>query len=154
MSRFSDDYDEEFNNQGALWWSNAERALNGRKGLATLRELRQVLEEMPEKAIISGRLANEQGQMCVVGALVVARRVSKGEKREAVLAELARIIPEDEDCNGSDESATLGVSIGLSYMLAWRLAYMNDEDVYWKATPEERYRVIVKWIDARLAVAA
>lgn len=148
MSRFSDDYDEDYNNQGALWWANANRALNGRKGRAALAELETALLELPEKKLISGRLA-ENGQVCAVGALVAKRRVEAGEPREAVLAKLERLIDED-GYGGVDVTATCATTIGLTYMLGYRLAYANDEDVGWKATPEQRYDAVLAWVRKKL----
>lgn len=147
MSRFGDYYDDEFNNQGRLWWANCERALKGRKGKAALAELREAMLALPEPVLIAGRLANEQGQVCAVGAMVVHRRVAEGRERATVLGELARLIPEDENCDGSDVTATVGVSLGFTYSLAYRLAYENDEGAWNDATPEARYDRLMRFID-------
>lgn len=150
MSRFDDDgYDEDYNNQGLLWWANIERHINGAKGQAVLREIRDILLAMPEKALILDRLADEQGHVCAVGAVVLARRVAKGENRDEVLRDLARQIPEADTYNGADITASVGVSVGLKYGLAWALGSANDE-AYWKGSPEERYASVLMWVESKI----
>lgn len=89
MTRFSDDYEEQFPGQGELWEANLRRALSGKRGQAALRDLETALLEMPEKIIIRGKLADRRGHVCTVGLLALHRRVLAGEDREAVLADLA-----------------------------------------------------------------
>lgn len=95
MSRFSDDGEDDFNNQGLMWWHNVEQAIAGRKGRKVLEELRATLLALPEKRLIHGHLCDGQ-DVCAVGALVVARRVAAGEERAAVMAALGP--PPDIDC--------------------------------------------------------
>ena len=189
MSRFSDDYDEDFPNQGALWTANTRRALGGKKGQAALRELEQALVELPEKVLISGHLAAAD-QVCTVGALAVHRRVRDGQDREIALRELERLIPvgckncwhredehDDKGCracrefderrgfvsehtcaawtpdlesdwngDGALETAEEGRRLGLSFNLAWHLAYVNDEYGPYDETPEQRYERVLAWV--------
>jgi hypothetical protein len=57
MSRFNDgEGDEDYPNQWALWDKRAQLALEGKRGKAALRELREALEALPEKRLISGAL--------------------------------------------------------------------------------------------------
>ena len=152
MSRFGDyDYDEAYNNQALLWWANIERHINGVKGQAVLREIRDILQAMPEKLLINSRLADEKGHVCAVGAVALARRCAKGESRDDVLRDLARRIPEDDtyDDDGADITASVGVEVGLKYGLAWALGDANDE-TYWKATDEERYRLVLNWVESKI----
>jgi hypothetical protein len=149
VSRFdSDDCDENFNNEGLLWWANVERHIKGAKGQAVLREIRDVLRAMPEKVLLSSRLADEKGHVCAVGAVALARRVAKGESRDDVLCDLARKIPEDDTYNGADITASVGVAVGLKYGLAWALGDANDG--YWKDTPEERYERVLAWVEKNI----
>ena len=53
----SDDYDEDFPNQGAFWWHNAERALKGKRGKKALAELREALLMLPEKRLVNGAIS-------------------------------------------------------------------------------------------------
>lgn len=67
MSRFNSDYyEQDFPNQGELWWANARRALAGRKGQKALAELREALLALPGKRLIEGAL-------CTVGATAEAQ---------------------------------------------------------------------------------
>jgi hypothetical protein len=149
VSRFDgDDYDEDYANQGLLWWANIDRHIKGAKGQAVLREIRDILQAMPEKVLITSRLADEKGHVCAVGAVALARRVAKGESRDDVLRDLAARIPEDDNYMGAHITASLGVQVGLKYGLAWALG--NANDAYWKDTPEERYERVLAWVEKNI----
>lgn len=92
MSRFSDDYDEDFRNQGLLWEANYQRALSGKRGQRALRTLEAALLALPEPRLISSHLALN-GQVCAMGALITHQRCEAGESREQVLAELEDLAP-------------------------------------------------------------
>lgn len=102
MARFNDDwYDgEEFPNQTALWNANIERSIKGKKGQAVLRDLREALLELPQPRLINGYIA-AGNEVCAVGALVLKRRVSKGEARGEVLKELERLVKPYCECSHS-----------------------------------------------------
>jgi hypothetical protein len=153
VTRYGDmDYDEDYNNQGLLWWANVQRALAGKKGQRDLRDLLEALKEMPEKRLIHGRIADEKGGMCLVGVLACKRRVERGEDREAVLDDLAlRVAPEDAYL-AADATAWVGVEVGLRYCLAWHLGYVNDEE-FSEYSPEQRYDAIVHWVEGQLQPA-
>lgn len=53
----SDDYDEDFPNQAAFWWHNAERAMKGKRGRKALAELREALLMLPEKRLVEGAVS-------------------------------------------------------------------------------------------------
>ena len=57
MSRSEGDYDENFPNEGALWWANDGRALKGKRGRKALADLREALLALPEKRLISRALS-------------------------------------------------------------------------------------------------
>lgn len=68
-------------------------------------------------------------------------------------AEAFAAIPNAYDPAGGEaleETARLGEDAGLSFTLAWELAYRNDE-TYDDLTPEERWTAFVAWIDQELA---
>lgn len=65
MSRFSDDYEEDFPGQSAFWWANYERALKGKRGRKLLADMREALLALPEHKLIEGAL-------CTVGATAEA----------------------------------------------------------------------------------
>jgi hypothetical protein len=58
VSRGGDDDDyEDWPNQGAFWWHNAQRALKGKRGRKALAELREALLMLPEKRLVSGAIS-------------------------------------------------------------------------------------------------
>lgn len=152
MSRFSgDDYDPQFQNANELWWANVERHLNGAKGQAVLRELREALLSLPEKRLIHGRLADEQGCVCTVGALAAHRGVP--------INELASLVKSDDlgwdDWEAEEQTMALGVRIGLKLPMAVTLAGRND-DVYAprNETDEQRYERVLKWVESKIKAPA
>lgn len=64
----SDDYEEDWPNQAAFWWANAQRAMKGKRGRKALAELREALLMLPEKRLVAGALSTaslraEAGEM-------------------------------------------------------------------------------------------
>jgi hypothetical protein len=148
VSRFGcDDYDEDYPNQWFLWQHNLDRHVKGPQGQRDLLDLHAALLALPERKLIGGRLADEKGGVCAVGALAVARRVSNGEDREAVIRELAEAIPEHEYDYG-DITAQTGKSVGLKYMLAWTIGDLNDD--FHKVTDEQRFDLVLKWVESNI----
>jgi len=152
VTRFnSDEYDYEFPNQGELWSANVRRHLKGAKGQAILRELRDALLSLPEKKLINGRLADEQGCVCTVGALAAHRGVS--------LKELADLIKPDEQWGEIDayeaaecRTMDLGRRIGLKEVMSVTLAYRND-DVWFAPvdeSDEQRYTRVLAWVESQI----
>lgn len=177
MSRFSDDdYEGSFPNQADLWWANAQRALKGKRGLKALAELREALLALPEKRLISGalctvgamdrpevrdgtqwfrddlavKLAEEGEGVCAIGAYVWFKKVKAGADPQAAFEELPLML--DSEGGGDWQTAEAGREAGLTFTLAWTLAYRNDGD-FEGMTPEGRYDAFVKWIDSRLSAA-
>lgn len=174
------DYDEDFPNQAALWTANAERALKGKRGKKALAELREALLNLPEKKLIERALCtvgadkrrpapmtlpdgsvrqswalgdfeeviSEQGEgVCAVGAYLWWKRVKSGEDPQAAFEALPTLLDVDTDIS---ETAWMGQKAGLTYPLAWELAYRNDE-TYEGLTAEERYTKFLEWIEKELA---
>ena len=86
MSRFYDDYEEYFPNQGELWHANVQRALKGKRGRKALAELREALLALPDKRLIAGAL-------CTVGGVekrVEPRSDPRGWYRQDFEAKLDR----------------------------------------------------------------
>lgn len=155
MSRFSgDDYDEDFPGQWELWQANFERHMNGAAGQRALLDLHAALKAMPEPRLIAGRLADENGQVCTVGALALHRRTVKGEDPETVLEDLAQQISQEtaETDSWESEEVTVhaGVSVGLRRMMAQHLGHLNDQDGSWQETPEERYVRVLRWVESKI----
>lgn len=157
MSRFDNDGDENFPGQWGLWESALKRTTNGKKGQAALRDLRQALLDLPDKKLISGRLADEQGSVCTVGALYLHREVAKGSDRAEVLASLAAEIEWNEEdgvldpYDAEQQTIDVGRAAGLTLTLAVHLAEEQDWD--YRATDEERYEKMLRHVN-RLIVEA
>lgn len=175
MSRFGgwEDAESDYNNAGDLWQANVRRALGGRRGRKALTELREALLALPEKRLIAGALClvggadrpderiddkwarqeveykvEQQGEgVCAIGAFLWHRKVKAGADPQAAFDELPTLL---DVYDGGMETADAGKAAGLTFTLAWDLAYRNDE-LLEAATPEERYEKFLAWIDGELA---
>jgi hypothetical protein len=86
--------------------------------------------------------------VCAVGAYAWHQKVKAGLDPVEAFAALPDLAEEGSDA--LTETADLGKGAGLTYTLAWELAYRNDE-TFSSCTPEERWEKFVAWIDAELA---
>jgi hypothetical protein len=93
-------------------------------------------------------LVAEQGEgVCAVGAYIWWQKVKAGASVEAAFAAL----PTLDDLNHDlEETAWEGKQAGLVGVLAWDLAFRNDEQ-YDHLSPEARYVAFLGWIDKELA---
>lgn len=121
MSRsgYSDDYD----NPG-LWRGAVQRATTGYRGQHLLRKLRDALDAMPMKRLITDAIKNEEG-VCALGAL-------------------------DPAVEGYD-AEYLAEHFGIARALAAEIVYMNDE-AEWRhsETPEERWVRMRAWVEEQI----
>lgn len=94
-------------------------------------------------------LAAEQGSgVCAIGAYVWWQKVKGGMAPDEAFAALPTIA--DVEGSGDYDTAEAGQQAGLTWTLAWQLAYRNDEA--WEAlTPEHRYVEFLAWIEQQLA---
>ena len=95
-------------------------------------------------------LIRSEGEgVCAVGALVWHRKVKAGMDPAEAFASLPDLA--DEGTDALQETAHLAKEeAGLTFTLAWELAYRNDE-TFSRKTPEERWTAFVAWIDQELA---
>ena len=92
-----------------------------------------------------------QGEgVCGIGAYLWHRKVKAGADPAEAFASLPRLLDSDHDLS---ETAAAAEAAGVVYVLAFRLAYMNDETLASK-TPEGRHAAFIEWIDAELAASA
>lgn len=178
MSRFDDDgCDEEwFPNASELWHANVVRALKGKRGQKALAELREALQALPQKRLIAGALCTVGGAerpdvrdrsdphgyyrpdfeaklkkegegVCAIGAFLWFKKVKAGADPQAAFDELPTLL--DSDGDGGLETAEAGKAAGLTFTLAWQLAYRNDR-AFDAMTPEQRYEAFMEWIDKQL----
>lgn len=172
-----DDYDEDFPNQGALWWANYHRALKGKRGRKALAELREALLALPQKRLVNGALSTvgiveraeadterrsdwlvedartkveaEGPGVCAIGAYVWHQKIKAGIDPDAAFDELPILL--DSGGWGLHDTADIAARAGLAYTLAYGLADRNDE-IYHSMTPEERYEAFMRWLDEELGV--
>ena len=134
--------------ENELWAANAERAIKGRKGQKFLREVEQALLALPEPRLIAGSFCLG-GEVCLMGAAAVQRRIDAGMDRADALTEVEESFGGERD----DDGACVGRrELGLTFVLAWELAYLNDGDEYHGSnwTPEERYTRCLAWVRERI----
>jgi hypothetical protein len=147
---YSDDEDRP--GQFALWQANCDRSIKGQIGQRELRELEAALLAMPEKRLIHGALADEDGGVCAIGCYAKHKGL-----------DLSKFDPEDE----SDE---VGIKAGMPRLVAWKVVELNDIELAekpdwfydarsdgpnfkWKPyTPEERYEKVLAWVRSQLSI--
>jgi len=124
MSRsgYSDEYEHV-----QLWRAAVDRATFGKRGQAFLRRLRDALDALPVKRLITDALVDEHGDVCALGAVDSTTNIDPYD-RDAVAAHF-KIAP----------------------ALAAEVAYMNDE-FCWRRdeTPEQRWTRMRAWVEKQI----
>jgi hypothetical protein len=128
MSRhgYVDDYEDETSPN--LWMGAVARAIRGRRGQAFLKELRDALDAMPEKRLISESLVDEYGARCALGAVAAYRGM-----------DVERVDPEDAE--------QVAKVFGISTALAREITYENDE--CW-GEGDERWTYMRRWVERKI----
>lgn len=103
-------------------------AIHGARGQAFLREMLACLDALPTKELIGNALMDEQGRVCALGSVAMARHL---------------------DVTKLDEwdPKAMGNALGIAPALAAEIAEVND---YPRQTPEERYRFVRAWVIRKL----
>lgn len=110
-----------------LWRAAVDRAMRGVRGQHFLRKLRTALDMMSTKRLIAHEIANEQGEVCVLGAVDPDRTLDP-EDREAVAKHF-----------------------GIAPAMAAEIVYMNDEWLWRHSeTPEARWIRMRAWVDQHI----
>lgn len=131
MSRsgYSDDCD--FDHWAHICWRGAvASAIRGKKGQAFLRELRDALDEMPEKRLIAEELVQE-GEACALGVVALRRGIDVTEI-------------------DAYDHYSIHVPFGISNALAREIIWENDESWPRPKTPEERWRKVRWWVESQI----
>jgi hypothetical protein len=111
-----------------LWRNSVDRALNGKRGQAFLRELLDTLDAMPKKELIEGELVTEDGEVCALGSVFKARNINVVQ------------IPEYYD------NRNAGKALGIAYSMVAEIAYMNDNESQYDETPAQRWVRMRAWV--------
>jgi hypothetical protein len=124
--------------QFAIWHANVNRSVAGKRGQAMLRELHAALLALPEKRLVHEAIAAD-GEVCAIGAWLVAKREQAGEDRATVLAEYEAVSDDDYTDAVAEEA-------GAPKLVAWRLVELNDIELD-TVTPEQRYARVLAWVE-------
>lgn len=137
MSRsgYSDDYDDDV--PGCLWRQAVRRATYGCRGQHLLKKLRDALDAMPNKRLITNAIKDESGEVCALGALDPNAPKYQGY----------------DDFDYGDHSRDLAKHFGIAHALAAEIVYMNDEAMEWRnreETPEQRWTRMRAWVEQQI----
>ena len=153
------------------WLGRVKTVLNGKPGREALQELERVLLAMPHKRLIEGTLCDTGGKfgfdedrgrecgVCAVGAWVYRRWVDGGMSPRAAWKKLKTVGREEDwraywtdDSYDEYERTTKAAvaELGITETLAMLVSYENDEG-FWRRTPERRYEDVLGWIRRVLA---
>lgn len=118
-------YSDDCENIG-LWQGAVERATQGYRGQHLLRKLRDALDALPTKRLITDEIQNEAGEVCALGAL--------------------------DPTVTAYEAEALAKHFGIARALAAEIVYQNDEYFGWRSTetPEERWFRMRMWVDSQI----
>lgn len=140
MSRsgYSEDYDEQFPNAGALYHKSIVNAINGKRGQKFMRDLIAALDAMPEKRLTTEELIQD-GAVCAIGAVGLARGI-----------DMTRIDPSNADA--------VAKAFGIAPGMAREIVFENDEAGCFYATkeetPEQRWQRMRDWAVAQIKTPA
>lgn len=131
-SGYTDDFDDD--RTLALWRGQVSSAIRGARGQKFLRELRDALDAMPVKRLIAEDLQNADGEVCAIGAWMVARGI-----------DAKPIDPEDH--------STISDHCDIAYQLVQEIEFENDDDFGMSVsgeTPEARWQRMRGWVEANI----
>lgn len=117
------------------WRGAVLSALRGKRGQAFLVELRDVLDAMPEKKLISGALEAD-GQHCALGTVAQARGIDMSEWS-----------PFEEDWD-DDSWEQLAGKLGISDAMTREIMFMNDE---YGRSDEARWKSMRGWVEMQIS---
>lgn len=130
MSRsgYSDDWDWDQESRWAniRWRGQVASAIRGKRGQEMFKEMLQAFDDMPVKELIKNELDCDDG-VCALGAL--------GRKRGIDMSGL-----------DPDDSSSVAAAFNIADQLAREVVYMNDENAWYKETPQERFVRMRRWV--------
>jgi hypothetical protein len=135
-------YSEDLDPWALIRWRGAvASAIRGKRGQTLLKEMEAALLALPEKKLTRNEFANvEEGSVCALGAVALKRKLEKGVDRQQALKELATQFP--EGCEAEQASAEFDISDALAKEITW----INDEQIWRRTPPEERYKEVLAWV--------
>lgn len=149
MSRHG--YSDDADNEGgalAMWRGRVASSIRGKRGQVMLRELRDALDSMPEKRLVSRLLQTKDGECCTLGRLAQVKGLDLTEHEHDDEYELAEL------------NETLAVTFNVAECLVQEIEYENDEcgrcvpggsgNRWREETPEERWERMRRWVAKRI----
>lgn len=130
-SNYSDDLDQ----WDLIRWRGAVRsAIRGKRGQAFLREMLAALDAMPQKELIIGELVTASGACCALGAVAVARGIDVS------------------DLKPEYEPEAVAARFGVAEAFSREVQYENDEAMWVRETPAERWARMRRWVAEQIRV--
>lgn len=116
-----------------LWPSIVRRSIDGKRGQSFLRELRDALEAMPSKRLITKELRTTEGEVCAIGSV--------GVKRGVDMSKL-----------DVDDYRGIADAFGIAPALVREIEYENDDGYHYggERSPEERWQAMRNWCESHL----
>lgn len=126
------------------WTAQVRSATRGKRGQKFFCDLLAALDAMPEKKLISGRLQDDSGQVCSLGAIGVARGV-----------DLKPLEPKENEWGDSEmDYEGLADNFDIAEQLAREVMFWNDEmDFSGSETPEARWKRMRAWVARQIRAA-
>ena len=156
MSRFDQDGPDDLDSLLAYgrWMGRRKAVLNGRPGKDALKELEQVLLQLPHKKLIKGGLCNGEA-VCAMGGWLYRHWVEGGMRPKDAWKKLRSVGRQGKEPWGDsyeelERTIEAGsTELGITKTLAEVVAYINDEEGYflWKHGDQqltERYNFVLK----------
>lgn len=113
------------------WRGAVNSAIKGKRGQAFLIELRDALDAMPEKRLITEELEAD-GQFCTLGVLGAKRGI-----------DMKGVDPDDRE--------SVAALFGIAPAMAAEIVFENDEVGSWRnESPEDRWKRMRKWVEENI----
>lgn len=126
------------------WKGRRKSVLNGKPGLASLKELEQVLLSMKRKRLIEGELCDGT-DVCVNGAWLYRTFVNQGISPKEAWKKLQYQKEEPHTYEELDRTTAMSVKeIGITKTLSEIIAWDNDDFYSQSRTPEDRYSYVLQ----------
>lgn len=106
--------------------------------------LEAALVALPEKRLVAHRFVDEQGGVCALGAVAVARQERKGLARTEALARVRRLYSDAPDMSFHNAR-----NLGVAEALVREIEFVNDE-WYWDVAEKGRYEKVLEWVRGRI----
>lgn len=115
------------------WRGAVNSALNGKRGQAFLMELRDAMDAMPDKRLVTDTLESD-GEFCALGVI--------GHKRGLDMASI-----------DAHDRESVSNAFGIAEAMAAEVVFFNDE-CGWNETPEQRWARMRNWVESNIKPSA